>query len=85
MTPNEQLDFWIKGINIHNDERDECCPDFSCCQKKNHWSIEMRELFSKKYREEGEEAILPMLMMALGGLDFEDESIKIHTPGFNQC
>lgn len=32
MTPNEQLAKWVEGESIHNKERDECCPDFSCCQ-----------------------------------------------------
>ncbi len=32
MTPDEQLAEWLKGNSIHNDERDECCPDFSCCE-----------------------------------------------------
>jgi hypothetical protein len=31
MTKEEQLDLWVKGKPIHNEERDECCPDFSCC------------------------------------------------------
>lgn len=31
MTPNEQLELWVRGKSVHNDERDECCPDFSCC------------------------------------------------------
>ena len=31
MKPNEQLAKWVNGESIHNKERDECCPDFSCC------------------------------------------------------
>ncbi len=32
MTVDEQLSEWLKGNSIHNDDRDECCPDFSCCE-----------------------------------------------------
>lgn len=32
MTPDKQLVLWVDGKSVHNDERDECCPDFSCCQ-----------------------------------------------------
>ena len=32
MKAEEQLAEWLKGNPIHNDDRDECCPDFSCCQ-----------------------------------------------------
>lgn len=32
MTSDEQLEQWVKGNPIHNPDRDECCPDFSCCR-----------------------------------------------------
>lgn len=32
MKPEEQLDLWVSGKPVHNAERDECCPDFSCCR-----------------------------------------------------
>jgi hypothetical protein len=31
MTPDEQLDLWLRGESVHNPTTDECCPDFSCC------------------------------------------------------
>jgi hypothetical protein len=31
MTYEEQLDLWVEGKPIHNKKREECCPDFSCC------------------------------------------------------
>jgi hypothetical protein len=31
MTSEEQLDLWVMGKPIHNEESGECCPDFSCC------------------------------------------------------
>lgn len=32
MTCDEQLEAWLEGRSLHNEERGECCPDFSCCQ-----------------------------------------------------
>ena len=68
MTPEQQLALWVQGINKHNDERDECCPDFACCQTSNHWPIELRLTFQKLYDEGGSEAIEPMLMMSIRSL-----------------
>lgn len=31
MTPDEQLKLWVAGDPVHNEERNQCCPDFSCC------------------------------------------------------
>lgn len=28
-----QLGEWVKGNSIHNEVDEECCPDFSCCNK----------------------------------------------------
>jgi hypothetical protein len=44
-TAGEQLHEWVDGNSIHNTERDECCPDFSCCQKHYSASEEERRLF----------------------------------------
>lgn len=33
MKPEDQLKEWLKGNSIHNDERNECTPDFSCCNE----------------------------------------------------
>jgi len=32
MTHEVQLIRWMNNESIHNTTRDECCPDFSCCQ-----------------------------------------------------
>ena len=45
MTSDEQMDEWVKGNSLHNTERDECCPDFSCCQKHYRASEGERRLF----------------------------------------
>lgn len=80
MTPLEQLEKWVKGENVHNVERDECCPDFACCQPDKHWPISYREEFKKVYEEQGSEAVIPML---LGGLNtlFTNSPTKVYVAG----
>lgn len=34
MTSDEQLARWVEGESVHNDELEECCPDFSCCEPR---------------------------------------------------
>ena len=41
----EQLAFWLLGKPLHNRIRDECCPDFSCCQPELLWPEDRRREF----------------------------------------
>lgn len=45
MTPEKQLKLWVEGKPIHNEERNECCPDFSCCQSDLLAPKDIREKF----------------------------------------
>lgn len=67
MTAEEQLEKWVKGESLHNDERDECCPDFSCCgspiSPKN-----VRKKFAKAWAKKDQETINSMLLMFLGNI-----------------
>jgi len=62
MTMDEQLREWAKGNSIHNDLREECCPDFSCCNKKMNTPLEVRQ----KFVEANESTRMEMLRMFLG-------------------
>ncbi len=64
MTPEEQLKKWVDGEAIHNIERSECCPDFSCCNG-NMVEKPIREKFAKAYRENDHSTVNAMLMMFL--------------------
>lgn len=64
MTPDEQLREWVAGNPIHNKERDECCPDFSCCTGKIA-PLNVRKRFEKACNEGDEETKMEMLMMFL--------------------
>ena len=45
MTSEDQLMQWVAGVSIHNQERGECCPDFSCCQPQLLATQDERNLF----------------------------------------
>lgn len=83
MSPLEQLELWVKGENIHNHERDECCPDFACCQPNNHFPSELRKKFLLTYKEGGSDAVMPYLMMSLTGVTVET-GVKVYTVGDDQ-
>ena len=53
MTENEdresvakQLALWVEGESVHNDVRDECTPDFSCCTPALLQPRAVREAFA---------------------------------------
>ena len=76
MDTNEQLDAWVDGRSIHNKERDECCPDFSCCCKEVNSPIEERLLFRDR-----PELRDKMLMMFLGRAIATISDKKVHIAG----
>lgn len=42
-----QLKQWVIGNSVHNKEKDECVPDFSCCNDKMNTSKETKERFCR--------------------------------------
>lgn len=61
-----QLEEWVKGNAIHNTVDDECCPDFSCCNKKMNTPIGIRKTFHAACLKDDEETKMGMLMNFLG-------------------
>jgi len=61
-----QLDYWVKGVSVHNEVDDECCPDFSCCNKKMNTPKETRERFAKAASQGDDRIKTEMLGMFLG-------------------
>ena len=45
MTDDEQISDWVAGNSRHNPDKDECCPDFSCCQTHYKAPLDERILF----------------------------------------
>ena len=71
-----QLALWVAGKPVHNPIRDECCPDFSCCNGGKIASVEVRKRFAKAVAENDEYAQMEMLGMFLGQA-FSDENIYV--------
>lgn len=72
MTDDESKDYqlhqWLEGKSLHNPIRDECCPDFSCCNGGDIMPREVRERFVAAYTSGDEETTFEILGMALSGL-----------------
>lgn len=66
MTSDEQLRLWVAGDSRHNVNRDECCPDFSCCNPDFLADLEVRERFAQAIREGDEKTKMSMIGMFLG-------------------
>ena len=62
MKRTEQLNLWVAGKPVHNDEKGECCPDFSCCNKEVSTPQEVKELFRHAYLA-GNEVLVNRLLM----------------------
>ena len=80
MTVDEQLVEWLKGNPIHNDDRQECCPDFSCCQAdllvdhKTRWA----------FVDASEELRMSMLGIFLGSaIEKMASEKKVYLAGFD--
>ncbi len=81
MEISEQLDEWLKGNSMHNEERDECVPDFSCCGGKSA-PLDAKKRFVKAYHDDNNSVIHEMLMMFLRSLLKEkDLNEDVHIAG----
>ena len=66
MTSGKQLELWLKGKPSHNDERNECCPGFSCCKPELLAPLHERKAFLKVDQSGNEEARMSLLGTFLG-------------------
>ena len=57
----KQLEAWVKGVSIHNKERDECCPDFSCCTPETLAPLDERERFFQAAMNDEKDVKMEML------------------------
>lgn len=77
MTCDEQLKLWLSGKPVHNKDRDECCPDLSCCQPELLACLEEREHFVAADSNERDR----MLMMFLGRAMAAMSDAKVYVCG----
>jgi len=74
MKPSEQLQRWVDGDPVHNNEHPagieggECCPDFSCCKPELLAPPEVRQAFKKAHDEGDDATVRQMLAGFLGAL-----------------
>jgi len=62
----KQLEYWEKGIPIHNKEKNECCPDFSCCEPTLLAPEHERKAFVKAFKKGDTATMHIMLIKFLG-------------------
>lgn len=77
MTPDEQLAKWVEGESLCPNDRDECCPDFSCCCPDIKTPKELRQRFVDATDKERHS----MLMMFLGGAMSKLTDKNVHIAG----
>ena len=81
MTNNEQLLKWVKGESVHNDELEQCCPDFSCCNSAMNTPLEVRELFMEAHLNDDEKQKMRLLGMFLGQAISTISDMKVYIGG----
>ena len=80
MSIDEQLTEWLRGNPIHNTERGECCPDFSCCTP----SLLVNQKTRQAFVDGNEELRKSMLGMFLGSaIAAMGSEKKVYLAGFD--
>ena len=77
MTCDQQMQLWRWGIPVHNLERDECCPDFSCCRPELLAAPETRLAFIE-HPEQRDSMLMSFLGIAIATYKTNK---KIHIAG----
>ena len=60
-----QVRQWADGVSLHNTVEDECCPDFSCCNKLVNTDPELKKTFLHANEEQRESLLFVFLGNAL--------------------
>ena len=81
MKPEKQLELWVKGESVHNDERGECCPDFSCCKPWLLAPEHERKAFSEASQKGDDKTTTSMLYEFLGRAF---ASPKVYVAGYKE-
>ena len=82
MTPEHQLLLWRHGLSIHNRERNECCPDFSCCQPKLASSLACRRYFAEANLETQTSMLMGFLGAAVAFAAVQsDKDVEVYIAG----
>ena len=74
---NHQTKRWAEGTPLHNTVRDECCPDFSCCNGGKMMPIEARARLLEARIGGDNETVQRICMMGLSGL-VANSDVNVH-------
>ena len=80
---SHQVKHWAAGTPLHNTVRDECCPDFSCCNGGKMMTEAARQKLLQAHESGDDEAVQNICMMGLGGLVADIEA-KVYIAGEDQ-
>jgi len=75
-----QLKHWVNGVPLHNTIRDECCPDFSCCNGGKIMPVELRKRFEEAVNSGDKSVKMEILGMGLSSL-LADTEINVFIVG----
>lgn len=81
MLSDDQLRLWANGTSVHNAERDECCPDFSCCRPELLQPEKIRRAFVEA--GEGERFKLLGLFLSTAIASYKPET-RVYIAGESQ-
>lgn len=73
-----QVTCWAHGIPLHNPVRDECCPDFSCCNGGDMIPQTARTKLLEAHINNDNETVQKICMMGLSGLVSD---LKVYVAG----
>lgn len=73
-----QIEEWVKGNSIHNTVEDECCPDFSCCNKDMLADEKVRKQFQKAINENDND-MMDILLVNFLGMALEKAGMTVKT------
>lgn len=76
MNIEKQTELWVNGLSIHNEDSDECCPDFSCCRPHLIAPIEERLSFQHAVLMGDEKTKNSLLMVFLSRM-LTDQGFKV--------
>lgn len=82
MTHDEQLERWLAGDPVHDEENGECCPDLSCC-RGDIAPLQVRQRFVAAYRDGDTETVYAMLGFFLSAA-LADFGESIHIAGVSE-
>ena len=63
-----QVKRWAEGFPLHNTVRDECCPDFSCCNGGKMMTEDVRKKLLEAHNGGDDETVQSICMMGLSGI-----------------